>query len=275
MKPRLILSLTLILLSVSGSPGSARGSRAQQLAHASRVRSQATLALINGRIWLGGDGVTFAEAVAIRGDRILQVGPTIEIKKLADSNTRVIDLGRRLVIPGFNDAHIHFLGGSLGLSQVDLTDAKNAAEIIERVAAFAKRNPNAPWITGRGWQYNSFPGGLPTKSYLDAIIKDRPIFLSAYDGHSGWVNSRALELAGITRETKFDGYGEIVRDASGDATGALKEGAQGLVRWLIPEPARQQKLDALRQGMKLAARLGITSIQNAGGSPDELSLYEE
>ena len=116
---------------------------------------------------------------------------------------------------------------------------------------------------------------MPTKSYLDAIIKDRPIFLTAYDGHSGWVNSRALELAGITRETKFDGYGEIVRDVYGEPTGALKEGAQGLIRRLIPEATRQQKLDALRQGMKLAARLGITSIQNAGGSPDELSLYDE
>jgi hypothetical protein len=116
---------------------------------------------------------------------------------------------------------------------------------------------------------------LPTKSYLDAIVKDRPVFLTAYDGHSGWANSKALQMAGITRETRFDGYGEIVRDASGEPTGALKEGAQRLVRRLIPEAPRERKLEALRQGMKLAARLGITSIQNASGSPEELSLYEE
>src|SRR5262249_21131828 len=115
----------------------------------------------------------------------------------------------------------------------------------------------------------------PTKSYLDAVIKDRPVFLRAYDDHSAWVNTRALQLAGITRETKFDGYGEIVRDASKEPTGALKEGAQQLVGRLIPEPTREQKLNALRFGMMLASRLGITSIQNAGGSADDLELYDE
>jgi hypothetical protein len=261
MKIRFLTLLAVLLISAVALNGQTSASET------------ATLALVNGRVWL--DGASFAEAVAIRGDRILRAGSTLDIRKLTDASTQVIDLGGRLVTPGFNDAHIHFLGGSLGLTQVDVTDAKTPADIIERVAAFAKRHPAAPWITGRGWQYTSFPGGMPTKSYLDAILKDRPVFLSAYDGHSGWANSRALELAGITRETRFDGFGEIVRDASGDPTGALKEGAQGLVRRLIPEPTREQKLDALRQGMQLAARLGITSIQNANGSPEELALYDE
>ncbi|MGE0128168.1 MAG: amidohydrolase [Blastocatellales bacterium] len=269
------LAVALFCLTVAYSGSKAN---AQQLANSatnSSADAPADLVLTNGRVWLGGDSSTFAEAVAIRGHIILRVGKTAEIKQLIGERTRVIDLGGRLAAPGFNDAHIHFLGGALGLSELDLTGAKSVAEMIERLAAYARKNPDKQWITGRGWEYTPFPGGLPTKAYLDAVIKDRPVFLRAYDGHSGWANSRALQLAGITHETKFDGYGEIVRDASGEPTGALKEGAQRLVRRLIPEPTREQKLEALRQGMKMAASLGITSIQNASGSPEELSLYDE
>ncbi|MFN0108214.1 MAG: amidohydrolase [Blastocatellia bacterium] len=235
----------------------------------------ADLVLTNGRIWTGNDAVSTVEAVAIRKDQIIRVGTALEIKPLIGAQTQVIDLGGRLASPGFNDAHIHFLGGASGLNRIDLTGAKTVAEMVERIAAYAKKNPDKQWITGRGWEYTPFPGGLPTKIYLDAIIKDRPVFLSAYDGHSGWANSKALELAGINKETKFTGFGEIVRNAAGEPTGALKEGAQGLVRRLIPEPTREEQLDALRQGLKLAASLGITSMQNASGSPAEMSLFEE
>jgi len=235
----------------------------------------ADMILINGRIWLGGDATSLAEAIAIRGDQITRVGTTAEIRQLADAHTQIIDLGGRLAAPGFNDAHIHFLEGALGLSEVDLTDVKSVAEMVERVAAYAKKNPDRQWITGRGWEYTPFPGGLPTKTYLDVVVKDRPVFLRAYDGHSGWANSKALELAGINGQTKFTGYGEIVHDAAGDPTGALKEGAKNLVTRLIPPPTREQKLDALRQGLKLAASLGITTLQNASGTADEFSLYEE
>jgi len=243
-------------------------------AQTSRLET-ADLALVNGRIWLGGDSTSLAEAIAIRGDQIIRVGATAEIKQLANENTQVIDLGGRLAAPGFNDAHIHFLSGASGLSEVDLTDSKSVAEMVDRITSFARKNPDRPWITGRGWEYTPFPGGLPTKTYLDAVIKDRPVFLHAYDGHSGWANSKALELAGITAQTKFTGYGEVVHDAIGEPTGALKEGAQSLISRLIPPPTREKKLDALRQGLKLAASLGITSLQNASGSADEFSLYEE
>lgn len=235
----------------------------------------ADLVLTNGRIWTGDNANYFAEAAAIRGNQIIRVGTAIEIKPLIGAKTQVIDLAGRLASPGFNDAHIHLLGGSMGLNQVDLTGAKTVAEMVERIAAYAKKNPDKAWIIGRGWEYTPFPGGLPTKIYLDAIIKDRPVFLSAYDGHSGWANSRALELAGINSQTKFTGFGEIVRNAAGEPTGALKEGAQSLVRRLLPEPTREEQLAALRQGLKLAASLGITSLQNASGSPAEFSLYEE
>ncbi len=239
----------------------------------------ADLLLVNGRIWTGGDAASIVEAVAIRGNKFLRVGTTAEIRQLAGETTQLIDLGGKFVAPGFNDAHIHFLGGASGLNEIDLTGCKTVAEMVGRIADFAKKNPDRPWLTGRGWEYTPFPGGLPTKTYLDAIIKDvikdRPIFLSAYDGHSGWANSKALQLAEITAQTKFTGYGEIVRDAAGEPTGALKEGAQGLVRRMIPAATREEKLAALRQGLKLAASLGITSLQNASGSAEEFSLYEE
>ncbi len=235
----------------------------------------ADVALVNGRIWTGGDATSLVEAIAIRGDQIIRMGTTAEIKQLADAHTQIIDLGGRLAAPGFNDAHIHFLGGSSGLNEIDLTGAKSVAEMVGRIGAFAKKNPDRPWLTGSGWEYSPFPGGLPTKTYLDAVIKDRPIFLRAYDGHSAWANSKALELAGINARTKFTGYGEIVHDAVGEPTGALKEGAQSLISRLIPPLTREQKLDALRQGLKLAASLGITSLQNASGTPEEFSLYEE
>lgn len=257
----LLLSLFLALPQLAGSAG--------------RAETAADLVLLSGRIWTGGATDSFAEALAITGEKITVVGRNEEVKRLIGPQTRVINLNRRLVLPGFNDSHIHFLTGSLGLSRVELTGARTIPEMLARVSAFARKHPKAEWITGRGWEYTFFPGGLPTKSFLDGIISDRPVFLSAYDGHSGWANSKALELAGIDRNTKFEGFGEIVRSESGEPTGALKEGAQRLVTRHIPEPTRDEKLAALREGLALAASLGITSVQNASGSPDELSLYDE
>src|SRR5262245_27762665 len=269
--PRSFLAITLFCLSAisSGSKVTSQGSAD------SPAGARADLVLTNGRVWLGDGPSSFAEAVAIRGDRIVRVGSTAEIRQLIGERTRTVDLGGKLAAPGFNDAHIHFLSGSLGLDEVDLTGATTVAEMVGRISAYARKNPDRQWLTGRGWAYTPFPGGLPTKSYLDAVIKDRPVFLRACDGHTGWANSKALQLAGITRSAKYEGYGEIVRDASGEPTGVLKEGARALVSRLIPEPTRERRLDALRRGMKLAAALGVTSIQNASGSPEEFSLYEE
>jgi hypothetical protein len=235
----------------------------------------ADVALVNGRLWTGAGAAPPAAALAISGDRILRVGANAEIKQLTSARTQIIDLGGRRAAPGFNDAHIHFLSGALGLTEVDLTDAKSVAEMQRRITDYARQHPAVEWITGRGWEYTPFPGGLPQREQLDAVVSDRPVFLRAYDGHSGWANSKALQLAGVTRATKFDGFGEIVRDAQGEPTGALKEGAQRLVARLLPEPTRERKLEALRAGLKLAAKLGVTSIQNASGNPAEFALYEE
>lgn len=235
----------------------------------------ATLILLNGKIWTGNEQPAFVEAIAIRDNIILQTGSSLKIKRLAGKQTTIIDLKGRLVTAGINDAHIHFLAGSLGLSAIDLNECKTKEEAVAVVAAFAKKHPQQQWITGMGWLYSIFPGNMPTKELLDKIISDRPVYLRAYDGHSAWANSKALALAGINRDTKFDGFGEIIKDANGEPTGALTEGAKYLVSKFIPEPTRAEKLNALRDGMKYAARHGITSIQNASGSIEEFSLYEE
>jgi len=239
----------------------------------------AAVILINGRIWTGSAKQPWAQAVAISGGKILALGSTAQIEKLAGPQTQRSDLGGAFAMPGFNDAHIHFLGGSERLTQVDLNSARSLEEMQQRVAKFARENPaeaGNPWVRGFGWQYSFFPGKrLPTRQDLDAVVANRPVYLSAYDGHTGWANSKALELAGVTKDTAFTGFGEIVRDAQGQPTGVMKEGAQGLVTRAIPAGTREQRLAALRRGLKMAAALGITSIQNAHGSPEDVALYDE
>jgi predicted amidohydrolase YtcJ len=232
--------------------------------------------LRHGKIWTANPAQPWAESMVIRGNTIAAVGTDNEIAKQA-KGAKEIDLKGRLTTPGFNDAHLHFLGGSLGLSQIDLNGICTLETIQREVADFAAKHPDSKWLDGRGWEYTCFPQGrLPTKEDLDKVVKDRPIFLAAYDGHTAWVNSKALELAAVTRDTKFTGYGEIVKDPkTGEPTGALKEGAMGLVRHLVPIPDKAQKLASLEAGLRLAASLGITSAQNANGSLDELELYEE
>lgn len=233
------------------------------------------LILIHGKVWTGESESSFKEAVAIKGNLIVAVGTSDSIRSLAESHTKVIDLNGRLVTAGFNDAHIHFLGGSKGLTEVNMIGTSTPAEIVARVNEFAAQNPSAQWITGRGWQYTSFENGLPDFESLKGIITDRPVLIRAYDGHSAWANKKALELAGIDRSTVYTGFGELVKDKHGELTGALKERARQLVSKHIPTATREEQLAALRKGLHLAASLGITSIQDAGVSREEFSLIEE
>lgn len=232
-----------------------------------------TLILLNGKIWTGEGPESFVEAIAIKGNLIQETGSSETISALADAETEVIDLQRKLVTAGFNDAHIHFLGGSMGLTQVDLLATKSLEEVISITNDFIKNNPEKEWITGRGWQYTYFESGLPDHQTMKVLDIEKPVFLKAYDGHSAYANPKALELAGITSSTDFDGFGEVVKDAKGNPTGALKEGAMSLVGNFVPEPSYQDELQALRKGMELAASMGITSMQNASGSEKELKLY--
>lgn len=233
------------------------------------------LILTNAKVWTGTNDSTFEEAVAIKANKIMAVGKSKDISSLADSKTKTIDLKGKLVTAGFNDAHIHFLGGSLGLAEVDMTGTASPVDIVERVNQYIKENPTKEWITGRGWQYTSFESSLPDHETLSAIPNDKPVFIKAYDGHSAWANKKALAIAGIDHNTKYDGFGEIVKDKNGEPTGTLRESAMGLVGQHVTKLTRTEKLDAIRKGMKLAASLGITSIQNADGNEEVFSLYKE
>lgn len=233
------------------------------------------LVLLNGKIWTAERPDSFVEAVAIRGNQIVLTGSSSSLSSLKGPGTRVINLEGKLVIPGFNDAHVHFLSGVMGFLEADLSESKTPARIVETVTAFATSHPEKTWITGRGWQYTWFPSGLPTAEDFAGIPTDRPVYLRSYDGHSAWANQKALELAGVTAQSKPPTAGTVVVDSKGKLTGALLEGAQDLVSALVPKPSREDQLNALREGMTLAAKLGLTTLQNASGSLDELSLYEE
>ena len=237
----------------------------------------ADIIVIHGRVYTENPKEPWAQAIAIQGAKIVAVGGDTTIEKMRGMGTKVINAGGRLVLPGFTDCHIHFLDGSLSLGRVNLEGAKDAADIQKRLREYASEHPGDDWILGRGWNYAMFgPEALPHKKYLDEIFPKRPVFLEGYDGHTYWANSKALALAGITRETLDPQNGSIVRDAqTGEATGALKEEAQSLVAKVIPQPTRADKLLALRAGMKWANENGLTRVHSAGQDFEALDLFDE
>jgi predicted amidohydrolase YtcJ len=241
-------------------------------ARASTQEPAATLLIVNGKVHGGAQ----ADAVAIRGNTIVQVGSARELERYRGPATDVVDAHGGSVVPGFNDSHVHFLSGSLSLDQVDLAGLTRLQDIQARIRTFASERAGAAWIRGRGWLYSPFPGGLPTKEQLDAVVPDRPAVMTCYDGHSIWANSKALALAGINRDTPDPKNGVVVKDAkTGEPTGVLKEAAQRLLTKVIPVPTREQRLAALRAGSAYAHRLGVTSVQSTSGSPEELDLFDE
>jgi len=232
--------------------------------------------ILNAQIYTVNPQQPWAEALAIRADKILAVGSTKEIQKYREASTRIIDAQDHVVLPGFVDCHIHFMDGSTGLTQVNLNDAKTVAEIQKRVKDYAESHPQEPWITGMGWSYPTFgPSALHDKKILDDVVPNRPVYLVAFDGHSSWANSKALQMAGITRETPDPPNGKIVRNEKGEATGALKETAGDLVAKVMPKPSREERLAALRLGIHEANKFGLTRVHSAGQDFEWLDLYDE
>ena len=232
--------------------------------------------IVNARIYTVNAKQPWAEALAIRGDKILAVGSAKDIAAYRGASTKVVDAQGKLVLPGFTDCHIHFMEGSLGLTRVDLNGTKSVAEIQKRVKEYAVAHPKAEWIEGMGWLYSTFGAvALPDKKFLDEVVPDRPVYLQAYDGHSSWANSKALALAGITRETPDPPGGKLVRDAKGEATGALKESAGDLVAKVTPKPTHEERVAALRLGMHEANKFGLVRVHSAGQDFEWLDLYNE
>jgi predicted amidohydrolase YtcJ len=241
--------------------------------------ASATLVLTGGRVWTGDAGHPWARAIAASPAGILAVGDDAEALAFAGPGARRIPLEGRFVMPGINDAHLHFIRGSVRLTQLDLNGASSLEEIQRRLARYAEENPATPghpWIQGYGWQYTVMPGGrLPTREDLDSVVADRPVYLVAYDGHTGWANGAALALAHVDAKTTYSGWGEIVHDARGEPTGVLKEQAQSVVTSALPPLSHDEQRAALRRAIARAASLGITSIQNAHGTPEDVDLFRE
>ena len=240
------------------------------------AQAPADLVLRNGKIWTVNEKQPEAEAVAVLGNRIIAVGSNLEIRKFIGKQTRIIDLQNRRVVPGFNDAHVHFFNGGAGLASVQLRDAKTQDEFKNRIAAFAAKIPSGRWILEGNWDHENWsPANLPTRKLIDAVTQNNPVFVQRLDGHMALANSAALKLAGITKATPDPAGGLVVRDANGEPTGVLKDAAMNLVYRVIPDPSAVEITDAVQAAMQYAAENGVTSVQDMSASPDVLRVYQQ
>lgn len=216
-----------------------------------------------------------ARSVAVIGDRIVAVGTDADTKGLIGPKTRVIDAKGKLVIPGFNDAHVHFMETGMQLSSVDLRDAKSPQEFVARIKAFAANLPKGRWILGGQWDHENWtPNDLPTAALIDAVTPDNPVFINRLDGHMALANSLAMKLAAVDRSTKDVAGGLIVRDSAGDPTGVFKDTAMAYFERAIPEPTFADKLEYAVAMSKHAASLGVTSVQDMSAGT-EVGVYQE
>jgi len=234
-----------------------------------------TLIIFNASVHTMDTARPTAQALAINGNRIIAVGANNEIQRLAGKSTSVIDARGQLVLPGFNDAHVHFMSGGFQLASVDLRNASTPQEFAERIRDFAARLPKGTWITGGDWDHERWPDAkLPIRELIDQYTPNTPVFVNRLDGHMALANSLALKLAGVTRATKDPDGGIIVRDPkTGEPTGILKDAAQSFVWKVIPAPSFEEKLAAARAATNHAATLGVTSVQDMSAGVD-VGVYQ-
>jgi predicted amidohydrolase YtcJ len=242
-------------------------------------RQAATLAVTNAKIVTMDPARPRAEAMAVRGEWIIAIGSMKDVQPFIDGTTRVIDAGNRLVIPGFNDAHAHFSGGAAGLRQLNLYGVSSLAEVQRLVAERVKTAKPGEWITGNRYDHTLWGTAWPTKEDLDKVAPNNPVRLTRASGHSSWVNSMALRLNNITKDTPNPAAGEVQKDAkTGEPTGIMLETAQGLVRvtgnTVTPEEQRQRQRDDAIAGLKFAATLGVTSLQSSSSLNEMESLRQ-
>ena len=234
----------------------------------------ADLIIFNGNIQTMDRQRPAAEALAVIRNRIVAVGANEEIKQLQGSATRTIDARGHLVLPGFNDAHVHFMSGGLQLSSVDLRDANTPQEFAGKIRDFAARLPSGQWLTGGNWDHERWPqSNLPVRQMIDAYTPDNPVFVNRLDMHMALANTLALKLAGVTRKTKDPDGGVIVRDENGEPTGVLKDAAQSFVWKIFPNYSFAERLAAARAATDFAASLGVTSVQDMSAAMD-VSIYQ-
>jgi predicted amidohydrolase YtcJ len=239
-------------------------------------RPAADLIITNAKIWTVDASQPLAQAVAVLEDRIVAVGSNAAVDAWRGPNTKVIDAAGKLLLPGFNDAHVHFVSGGEQLDNVQLKDVTNPQEFARRIAERAKITPQGEWVQGGNWDETKWnPPNMPTKEMIDALTPDTPVFVSRYDGHMGLANSVALRLAGITAQTPDPPGGTIVHDAQGNPTGALKDAAMDPIYKVIPPLSHDRRVKVVKRALAYAASVGVTSVQHMETSYADIAVYSE
>jgi predicted amidohydrolase YtcJ len=256
----------------SGVPDSGHPPERRTLEVPLTLDAQADLVLTGGRVATMDAARRWASAIAIRDGRVVAVGSDTAMRLAIGPRTRVIELRGRTVTPGFQDAHVHPVGAGLEMLRVNLLGHVVRDEYPPIIEAYARNHPDVPWVIGGGWYMAAFEHGTPRREDLDKIVPDRPSFLSSRDGHSAWVNTRALELAGVTAETPDPRDGRIERDPDGTPSGTLQEGAMDLVERHIPEDSPSDLVEGLRLAQRYLHSLGITAWQDASVERDKEEL---
>jgi predicted amidohydrolase YtcJ len=223
----------------------------------------ADLVLTGGAVYTVDAARSWAQAVAVRDGRIAAVGTDAGMRPHVGPRTEVVNLRGRMLLPGFQDGHVHAASGGLERSQCDLTGEHTRDRYLAAIRRYADNHPGAEWITGGGWGMDVFPGGVPSKDDLDAVVPDRPVFLSNRDRHGAWVNSRALALAGVDAATPDPPDGRIQRTAVGEPQGTLHEGAMNLVQRVAPGVSLGEQVAGILEGQRYLHSLGITAWQEA------------
>jgi predicted amidohydrolase YtcJ len=241
-----------------------------------QTRPAADLIITNGKLYTVDRTRSRAEALAVIGERIVAVGSAFDIDQWRGPNTRVIDAREHLVLPGFNDAHVHFLDGGLQLDNVQLKDADSPQEFVRRITERAKHTGKGEWILGGDWDEQKWnPPQLPTRELVDAGTPNTPVFVSRYDGHMALANSLALKIAGVNSATPDPPGGVIVRDLQGNPTGILKDAAMELVTKKIPPFPHERLVRAAKRALAYAAVLGVTSVQDMNPEYPYIAVYSE
>ncbi|MBW8865794.1 MAG: amidohydrolase [Acidobacteria bacterium] len=239
------------------------------------ARLAADLIVTRAQIWTGDPQRPAAAAVAVIRDRIVEVGDANDIDRWRGPATTVLDAQGRRLVPGFNDAHVHFVDGGTELENVDLKDADSPAEFARRIAERARARPGE-WILGGEWDDQRWsPPALPTRELIDDRTNGTPVFVSRYDGHTALANSAALGRAGVTEATADPPGGVIVRDARGFPTGVLKDAAMELVARTVPKMTPDQRLHAVKRALQHAASVGVTSVQDMNPSYEDIAVYAD
>jgi predicted amidohydrolase YtcJ len=228
---------------------------------------------LNGRLWTADAVRSWASALAIREGRLVFVGEDEGARIFIGADTEVRDLGGRMVLPGFCDSHSHPVSSGIELGQLNLSDAAGRREIEDQITAYAAQHPELEWIVGGGWSLPAWPGGMPTRQELDALVPDRPAYLTTSDAHTAWVNSKALAAAGVTRDTPDPPGGRIERDKGGWPNGLLRESAISLVSAKLPPETPQSYREGALRGLQMAAGFGITTIHEANATEEILQAY--